>query len=111
MVAPSFEDSEVFDFYDIRPDGGLERIAQTRPCLCWGPDQAEAISRRGVEAIIVRGISPNTFLKFMTSGVKVFMAEDRSISVLLDLIAAGRLKEMDYREFAKLGKTKKERIS
>ena len=109
VAAASFEDAEVFDFYDGRPDGNFERVAQTRPCMCWGPDQAEAISRRSVDAILVACISPNSLLKFATSGVKVFRVDNPSVATLLDSFAAGRLTEIRISEFAKLGKTK-ERI-
>jgi len=106
VAAASFEDSEVFDFYDIRPDGNFESVAQTRPCMCWGPDQAEAVSRRGIDAIIVGGISPSALLKFISAGVRVLRVDNPSVASLLDSFAVGRLVEMKLSEFAKLGRMK-----
>jgi predicted Fe-Mo cluster-binding NifX family protein len=104
IAAPSFENTEVFDFYEMQPDGTFERIAQTRPCMCWGPDQAEAIYRRGVEAIIVAGISPSALLKFKSAGVKVFRIDTRSVKALLDSFASGKLAEIGIDQFGKLRK-------
>jgi len=106
VSATSFEETEVFDFYDVHPDGNFERFAQTRPCTCWGPDQAEAVSRRGVEAIIVRGISPSALLKFSAAGVRVLKADNPSVAALLDAFAAGRLEEIGIDQFARLGSKK-----
>jgi predicted Fe-Mo cluster-binding NifX family protein len=106
VAAASFEETEVFDFYDVHPDGNFERFAQTRPCACWGPDQAEAVSRRGIEAIIVEGISPSALLKFSTAGVRVLRVDNPSVAALLDSFAAGRLDEIRIDQFARLRKKK-----
>jgi len=102
IAAPSFEETEVFDFYEVSPDGCFERFAQTRPCACWGPDQAEAVSRRGIDAIIVNGISPNAFLKFRTAGVHVLRVDNPSVASLLGSYFAGRLDEIGMDQFAAL---------
>jgi len=104
IIAPSFEDAEFFDFYDVHPDGNFERLAETRPCTCWGPNQVEAVSRRGIEAIIVADISPSTLLKFVNASVRVLRADNPSVMTLLDSCAAGRLQEIGIDQFAKLGK-------
>ncbi len=103
-AAPSFENTEVFDFYEMRSDGSYERFAQTRPCMCWGPDQAEAIYRRGVEAIIVGDISPSALLKFKSAGVKVLRIDTTSVKALLDSFASGKLTEIGIDQFGKLRK-------
>jgi len=101
-VAASFEETEVFDFYEVQPDGNFERLAQTRPCACWGPDQAEAVARRGIEAIIVGGISPSALLKFSAEGVRVLRVDNPSVAALLDSFATGMLEEVGMDQFAKL---------
>jgi predicted Fe-Mo cluster-binding NifX family protein len=106
VAAASFEEADVFDFYDVQPDGNFERVAQTRPCTCWGPDQAEALSRRGIDALIIAGISPSALLKFTAAGVRVLRVDNPSVAALLDSYASGRLDEMKISEFAKLRKMK-----
>jgi predicted Fe-Mo cluster-binding NifX family protein len=106
VAAASFEETEVFDFYDVHPDGNFERFAQASPCACWGPDQAEAVSRRGIEAIIVEGISPSALLKFSTAGVRVLRVDNPSVAALLDSLASGRLDEIGIDQFARLRKKK-----
>lgn len=104
VAAPSFENTEVFDFYEKQSDGSFVRFAQTRPCLCWGPDQAEAIYRRGVEAIIIGGISPSALLRFKSAGVKVLKSDTRSVKALLDSFSSGTLVEIGIDQFGKLRK-------
>jgi len=106
VAAASFEDTEVFDFYDVHPDGNFECVAQTRPCVCWGPDQAEAVSRRGIDAIVVAGISPSALLRFTAAGVRVLRVDKPSVAVLLESYAAGRLEEIRIGEFSRLRKMK-----
>ena len=100
IAAPSFEETETFDFYDFLPDGSFEMTAQTRPCACWGPDQAEAVSRRGIDAVIVGGISPNALLRFRSASVRVLRVNDPSIAALLVSFFAGKLEEIGYGQVA-----------
>jgi len=92
QAAPSFEDTEVFDFFEVHADGSLDYVAQTRPCVCWGPNQAEAIARRGIEAIVVGGISSGAYLMFKSMGVRILKADGSSTALLLKSYAEDRLR-------------------
>jgi predicted Fe-Mo cluster-binding NifX family protein len=102
IAAQSFDEAQVFDFYEVHRDGNFEMVAQSRPCNCWGPDQAEAVSRRGIQAIIVSRITPNALLKFKLAGVKVLRVDNPAVATLLDSFARGRLEEIGIDQFAKL---------
>lgn len=104
VAAASFEETDVFDFYEVYEDGDFERVAQTRPCACWGPDQAEAISRRSIEAIVVSSMSSSALLKFRVAGVRVLKADNPSVAALLDSYVAGRLDELRIDRSAQLRK-------
>lgn len=105
VASTSFEEADVFDFYDVKENGEFEQVAQSRVCMCWGADQAEAIARRGIDAIIVATISPNSLLKFKSFRVKVLRSNNPSVAALTDSFASGKLEEIGIGEFARLGKT------
>lgn len=106
VVAAPFEESELLDYYEIGEDGNFEHIAQTRQCLGGCSDPVEAITRRGVESIIVTGISPNSLLKFTNAGIKVFRTDPGQVMSIIDSFISGTLEQIGLDQFAKLGKQK-----
>ena len=106
VASASFEDTEFFDFYEIRSDGSFEHLAQSRPCACSGPNLVEVVAWRGINAIIVGGISPSALLLFRSAGVRVLKVNNPAVAVLLDSYSAGKLEEIGIDQFAKVGKVK-----
>jgi len=94
VVNAPFEESELLDYYEVHEDGNFEHLAQTRPCLGGCSDPVEAITRRGVEAIIVVEISPSSLMRFSRSGIKVLKADNPAVRSLIDSFVAGDLKEI-----------------
>jgi predicted Fe-Mo cluster-binding NifX family protein len=108
VISESFEDAELFDFYEVHPDGNFEHTVQSRPCACWGPDQVEAVARRGIDAIIVAGMSSSALMRFRASGVRILRADNPSVTALLDSCSTGRLVEIGMDKSSKSGKADEE---
>jgi predicted Fe-Mo cluster-binding NifX family protein len=106
VVAAPFEESELLDYYEIGEDGNFEHIAQTRYCLGGCSDPVETITRRGVESIIVAGISPNSLMRFTNAGIKVFRTDPGQVMSIIDSFISGTLEQIGLDQFAKLGKQK-----
>jgi predicted Fe-Mo cluster-binding NifX family protein len=106
VVAAPFEDSELLDYYEITEDGNFEHIAQTRPCFGGCSDPIESVTRRGVESIIVAGISPNSLMRFANAGVKVYRTDPGQVMSIIDSFISGTLEVIGMDQFAKLGKEK-----
>lgn len=104
VVSAPFEESELFDYYEVQEDGKFEHLAQMRPCLGGCSDPIEAVTRREVKAVIVAGISPSSLMRFSNSGIMVLRADSPSVRALIDSFATGRLVKIGIDEFAKLGK-------
>lgn len=106
VISDAFEDSELLDYYDVERDGSLKLLAQMRSCRGGCSDPVETVTRRNVDAIIVRGMSPNSLMRLCNAGVKIFEADGPSVRILIDSFVAGDLKEIGMNRFAMLGKTK-----
>ncbi len=94
-VTAEFELADMLDYYELNPDGSFAQIAQTRNCIGACIDPAEAITRRGVEKVIVRGISGSYLMRFRNAGIKVLKASDTGVAQLLRAAAKNELKEID----------------
>ncbi len=106
VVAAPFEDSELLDYYETTEDGNFEHIAQTRLCFGGCSDPIEAITRRGVNSIIVAGLSPNSLMRFVNAGIKVYRTNPGQVMSIIDSFISGTLEEIGMDQFAKLGKHK-----
>lgn len=95
-----FEDSELFDYYNVTEAGAYELIAQTRRCLC--SDLVEPVVRRGIDAVIVQELSSASLLKFTNAGVRVFITKEKSVRTALDRFRDGDLQELTMKDFARL---------
>lgn len=104
--AASFEDSDLFDYYEVHAGGSFVLTAETRPCLGGCSDPVEAVLRRGVEAVIVRDISPDTLMRLRNASVKVYKGAAGRVRELIMALAADRLEEIDIGEFGRLGRKK-----
>jgi predicted Fe-Mo cluster-binding NifX family protein len=96
-LANAFEDSDLLDYFEIGADGTIEHDAQTRKCTGGCADSAESVVRRGVEKIIVRNISPDSFLKLHLGWVKVYVSRNPSVRGSLRMIIDNSLRETDFR--------------
>jgi len=105
-ISEAFEDSELLDYYEVKPDGSLDLLAQMRSCQGGCSDPVEVVTRRKVDAIIVNGISPHSLMRFYNAGVKVFSANSQSVKILIDSFVAGELKEIGIDRFATIRKTR-----
>jgi len=93
-IPPHFNEMEVIDYYELRPDGGFEHSAQSVFCGGGCFDVVEAMILRKVEALVVGGISSTTLTRFRMAGVKVYSGDGHEVRHLLRSLAAGRLKEL-----------------
>ena len=93
-VTARFELADMLDYYEIRPGGTYEQVAQTRNCAGGCSDPVERISRRQVDLLIVTGISQSYLNRFRRAGVKVLRAKSQSVDDLLRAAAANNLEEM-----------------
>lgn len=110
IIAPSFEESELLDYFDIREDGAFEQIAQTRPCIGGCSDPVEAVARRGADAVIVLGISPHSLMRFSSFAVRVLKADQTSARALIAQLVAGRLEEIGIDQFSSLGRNRRKDV-
>jgi predicted Fe-Mo cluster-binding NifX family protein len=101
-IVYSLEESELFDCYEVHDDGRYELTAQTRRCAC--SDLVEPIIRRGVEAVVVKGLAPNSLLALGNAGIRVFLTESQSAKAALDVLTEGRLREVGLRDFSTIGR-------
>ena len=102
----AFENAEMLDYYEIGPDGSMDLMAQTRSCQGGCSDPVETVTRRGVDAVIVAGLSPNSLMRFNNAQVKVYETDGSPVRRLIGLLLAGELKEIGIDQFATLGKTR-----
>lgn len=96
------EDSELFDYFELDDDGGVEHTAQGRRCLC--ADLIEPIVRRGVDAVVVRDLTTTSLFKFASAKVRVYLTKDDSVRAALASLRAGNLEELGMRDLAKLAR-------
>jgi predicted Fe-Mo cluster-binding NifX family protein len=101
-----FEDSELFDYYDVDDSGRYELAAQTRRCLC--ADLIEPVIRRGVDAVIVKDLTSTSLFKFASAGVKVFVSKSPSVRASLEMFLGGKLLELTMKDMAGLAKKHRE---
>jgi len=99
-VVEPLEESEILDYYEVHDDRNFEHTAQMRGCLGGCSDPVEAITRRGVEAVIVAGISPRSLMLFRNAGIKVLRADNPVVRSLIDSFIAESLEEIGVKEFA-----------
>jgi predicted Fe-Mo cluster-binding NifX family protein len=107
-IGAPFKETDLLDYYELRPDGEFEHLAQMRNCgggACIEP--VEAIRHRGVESVIVASLGPDTLLRFHNYGIKVFAADGPSVRAALGSLAAGGLREITIGEFAHLRNQKR----
>ena len=93
-VTAEFELADMLDYYELNPDGSFAQIAQTRNCIGACIDPVEAIMRRGVEKVIVTGISGSYLMRFRNARIKVLQASDTNAAKLLAATARNELKEI-----------------
>ena len=108
VIATRFENTDLLDYYDIDADGRFEHTAQMRNCggaTCVDP--IDAITRRGVDAVIITGLSPDSLMRFHHGSVKVLMTADPSVRATLDALARNELEEITIDQFACLDKSRK----
>lgn len=103
-----FEDSELFDYYEVGPDGQLSMTAQTRRCLC--SDLIEPVIRRGISAVIVKDLSSPSLFKFTGGGVRVYLSSERSVRESLRLFREGKLEELTMRDMPRLSRKRREGV-
>jgi len=107
VVGAPFELTAVLDCYDIHSDGYIEHLAQMGNCGgsgCINP--VEAVKRRGVEKVIVTGLSPGNLLQFHNSGIRVLRTENPSVPLSFDALIKGELKEIAIDQFPRVSKHK-----
>lgn len=90
-----FDLMEVIDYYDLEDDGSFEHTAETRYCGGGCFDVVEAMVRRETKALVVNNISPSTYRRFVTEGVKVYFADGRTSRVLLVRMSDGTIQQLD----------------
>lgn len=98
IIPGHFNEMEIIDYYEVRPDGGFDHMAQSAYCGGGCFDIVEAMIRRGIEALVVNGITASTLNRFRSEGVKVLRADDQVVRTLLDAVAAGRLKALNPKQ-------------
>ena len=108
VMASPFEETDLLDYYELLPDGRFEHTAQMRNCggaTCVDP--IDAISSRGVEKVVVTGLTPTSLLRLHNAGVKVYLADDPLARAALDDLAKGTLTEVTIDRFAAIERTRK----
>ncbi|MCU0851897.1 MAG: hypothetical protein MUC90_01375 [Thermoplasmata archaeon] len=98
----SLEDSELFDYFEMREDGTFEHTAQGRRCLC--ADLIEPIIRRGIDAAVVKDLTTTSLFKFASANVKVFVTQESSVRASLEALQSGTLEELGMRDLARLSR-------
>jgi predicted Fe-Mo cluster-binding NifX family protein len=98
VVNAPFEESEMLDYYEVHEDGNFDLVAQMRSCLGGCSDPVEAVTRRGVEVIVVTGISPRSLMLFRNAGIKVLRADSPAVRSLIDSLHRGALPEIGVDE-------------
>ncbi len=102
VVPDHFNEMEVIDYYELRPNGEFDHSAQS--VFCGGDcfDVVEAMIRREVKAVVVGGMSASTLQRFKTAGIKVYRADSPLVRSLLDSLASGRLTELNAKQASTL---------
>jgi len=103
-----FEETDLLDYYELRPDGQFEHLAQMRNCgggACVEP--AEAIKHRGVQSVVVASLAPSALMRFHNYGITVFAADHIPVREALRMLAEGRLREVTIDEFPRLRNEKR----
>lgn len=107
VIDASFELTAILDYYDVHTDGYIEHLAQMRNCGGGGcTDPVEAMKRRGVEKVIVTGLSPGNLLRFRNYGIRVLRTENPSVRQSLDALVKGELKEIAIDQFSTVSERK-----
>ena len=87
-VADSFQESDLFDFYELGDDGRFDLYVQIRNCAGTCKDDVETVARRGAQVVIVNEVSANYLHRFAKSGISVYRAlggpSEDSIAALHD---------------------------
>ncbi|MBE0517821.1 MAG: NifB/NifX family molybdenum-iron cluster-binding protein [Thermoplasmata archaeon] len=108
VIATRFEETDLLDHYDVDADGRFEHTAQIRNCggaTCVDP--IDAIIGRGVDAVIITGLTPDSLMRFHQGSVRVLMTADPSVRATLDALARNELEEITIDQFARLEKCRK----
>lgn len=108
-IESPFEETDILDYYDLRQDGMFEHTAHMRNCggaACIDP--VEAIVGRKSEAVVVTGISQSNLMRLKNAGVKVLVATNPSVRVILDELASGSLKELNESDLRMMAEGRKD---
>ena len=103
-ITDGFEESEVYDYYEVAADGRFEHVAQARHCLGGCADPVETVVSRGVQAVVVTGLLPSTLFRLVKGGVRVFLTRNPSVRATLDALSSGQLEELGMEDFSKMEK-------
>jgi len=95
VISNHFDEMEMIDYYDISPYGTFDHSAQTAYCGGGCFDVVEAMIRRGIDSVVVNGISPSTLQRFRAAGVRVLKADQPHVGTLITSFISGQLKEFD----------------
>ncbi len=97
-VADSFQESDLFDFYDLSDEGEYSMYVQIRNCAGMCKDDVETVVRRGAQAVIANMVTPNSLHRFSREGVEVYRA----------LVGPSKdsLKALQTNRLARMGKIK-----
>ena len=60
-----------------------------------GIQTGQNIANLGVEAVITGNVGPNAFKTLSAAGVKVFLTGKQSVAEAVEVVKAGKLKEVD----------------
>lgn len=93
-LSKEFELADMLDYYELDSDGSYGQFAQTRNCIGACIDPVEAIMRRGVEKIVVKGIGPSYLARFHSAGIKVYLADGEDVDRLIRSLAHDELVEI-----------------
>lgn len=109
-ITDGFEESDMYDYYEVASDGRFEHVAQTRQCVGGCADPVDTIISRGVEAVIVTSLHPSTLFRLAKGGVRIFLTKNPSVRATLDAFASGQLEEVGMEEFSKMEKAEGEKV-
>jgi len=109
-ITNGFEESEVYDYYEVAEDGRFEHVAQARHCTGGCADPVDTLVSRGAEAVIVTGLRPSTLFRLVKGGVRVFLTKNPSVRATLDDFSSGNLEEVGMEDFSGIDRPEAEEV-
>ena len=94
-VANSFQESDLFDFYDSGDSGGFALFVQIPNCAGTCKDDVETVVRRGAEAVIVDNITSNSLHRLVRAGISVYRARAGPSKESLEALRSEGLPRLD----------------